>query len=190
MRHLMTKSIKPTVLIAALSLLAVMPGWAGSPPLATVPQVDVARYAGQWYEIARLPMPHQDHCVSDTTATYALKDNGAIKVTNRCRQADGSWSQAEGLARSLDASNSRLSVTFLPKLLRWLPLGRGDYWIMALDADYQHVLIGQPSRQYLWLLSRQPVLDESTVGHYLQLARNQGYDLAKLIRTPHASTTD
>lgn len=78
----------------------------------------------------------------------------------------------------------------MPKLLRWLPLGRGDYWIMALDADYQHVLIGQPSRQYLWLLSRQPVLDESTVGHYLQLARNQGYDLAKLIRTPHASTTD
>ncbi|OFR07560.1 hypothetical protein HMPREF2907_03720 [Neisseria sp. HMSC055H02] len=155
------------------------------PPLQTVPQVDVQRYAGQWYEIARLPMPYQSHCVSDVTAFYKIKNKDTISVTNRCLKADGTWSAAEGLAYVQNAENTKLSVTFLPKAIRWLPVGKAPYWVMALDSNYQYAMIGQPDRKYLWLLSRKPSMDESVYQAYLQQAKEQGYDLSALIRTKH-----
>ena len=158
---------------------------AGLPPLKTVPQVDVQRYAGQWYEIARLPMPYQDQCVSDVTATYRINSNDTISVTNRCLKSDGKWSVAEGLARAHNAENTKLSVTFLPKAIRWLPVGKAPYWVMALDSDYQYAMVGQPDRKYLWLLSRKPLMDETVYQSYLKQAQEQGYDLSALIRTKH-----
>lgn len=155
------------------------------PPLQTVPHVDVHRYAGQWYEIARLPMPYQNQCASDVTAFYQIKSKGTISVTNRCLKADGNWSVAEGLARVQNAENTKLSVTFLPKAMRWLPVGKAPYWVMALDSDYQYAMVGQPDRKYLWLLSRKPNMDEAVYHAYLQQAQAQGYDLSTLIRTKH-----
>lgn len=179
-----------TTALAVATLTGACAFSSAQPPMTTVAPVDIDRYTGQWHEIARLPMPYQDHCASDTTATYRRNENGTITVINRCRQADGTWSQAEGLARSTTPDNSRLSVTFLPKAVRWLPVGRADYWIMALGDDYRHALIGQPSRKYLWLLSRKPTMDEALVQRYLQQAREQGYDLSTLLRTPHGKPAD
>lgn len=153
--------------------------------LPTVAQVDVARYAGTWYEIARLPMPFQKQCAANVTAQYSLNANNTITVLNRCQRADGTWSQAEGLARPKNQTNSRLSVSFLPKALRWLPFGQSPYWVMALDNDYQYAMIGQPNRKYLWLLSRTPQMDENVYQAYLFQAQAQGYDVSKVIRTTH-----
>ena len=136
--------IKNTITVLALAAFAHLPAYAET-PFSTVAQVDVARYSGQWYEIARLPMRFQAQCVADVSANYRVNDNGSIAVTNRCRQADGSWDQAEGLARAEDSSNSRLRVTFLPKGLRWLPFGKAPYWIMALDSNYQTTMVASPA---------------------------------------------
>ncbi|EGV35523.1 lipocalin family protein [Neisseria weaveri] len=171
----------PVVLVLACSAVNVHAD--GRADLNTVARVDIERYAGTWYEIARLPMPFQKQCVSDVTATYTLNSDKTIKVTNRCKKADGSWSEAEGLARSQNESNSKLTVSFLPKSLRWLPVGKAPYWVMALDEGYENVMIGQPDRKYLWLLSRKPQMDETVYRSYLDQAESQGYDLSKLIRT-------
>ncbi|OSI12641.1 lipocalin family protein [Neisseria canis] len=168
-----------------LALTAMIARGSESSDLQTVERVDVARYMGTWYEIARLPMPFQKQCAADVTATYTLNADTTIKVVNRCRQADGSWSEAEGLARAQNESNSKLKVSFLPKVLRWLPVGKAPYWIMALDEEYENVMVGQPDRKYLWLLSRQPHMDEETYQSYLTQAKSQGYDLSNLIRTRH-----
>ena len=180
-------TIKNTLTVLALAVFAHLPAYAET-PLSTVAQVDVARYSGQWYEIARLPMRFQAQCVADVSANYRVNDNGSIAVTNRCRQADGSWDQAEGLARAEDSSNSRLRVTFLPKGLRWLPFGKAPYWIMALDSNYQTAMVGEPGRRYLWLLSRTPQMDDAVYQAYLQQAQAQGYDLSALIHTRHSPT--
>ncbi|KPN72171.1 lipocalin family protein [Neisseria sp. 83E34] len=167
-------------------VFSVLPAYSADlPPLQTVPQLDLERYAGQWYEIARLPMPYQNQCASDVTATYRPNSNKTISVTNRCKQADGSWSIAEGLAKPKNAENTKLSVTFLPKTVRWLPIGKAPYWVMALDEHYQTAMIGQPDRKYLWLLSRKPTMEEAVYQAYLQQAQQQGYDLSNLIRTKH-----
>lgn len=170
-----------------MGLATALPALAKPALLHTVNHVDVARYSGTWYEIARLPMPYQKACAANVTAHYALNDNGSIIVTNRCQKADGSWMQAQGRARAEDDSNSRLSVTFLPAALRWLPVGHAPYWVMALDEDYRTAMVGQPDRKYLWLLSRTPHMDEHVYQAYLQQAQQQGYDLSELMRTPHST---
>lgn len=154
-----------------------------NPDLKTVAQVDVQRYSGQWYEIARLPMPFQNQCAAQVTAHYTVNADNSITVRNRCQRADGSWSEAEGLAWADNPENNRLRVSFLPQALRWLPFGRAPYWIMALDQDYQNAMIGQPQRQYLWLLSRTPHMKQEIYHAYLKQAEAEGYDLKDLIQT-------
>lgn len=147
--------------------------------------VDLARYQGTWYEIARLPMPFQAQCVSDARAEYSLQANGTVRVLNSCRNQTGAWEQAEGRAKALSADNTQLQVSFLPSWLSWLPMGWGDYWILKLDEDYQTVLIGEPQLRYLWLLTRQPKLATETQSAFLDHARHQGYDLSTLQFTTH-----
>lgn len=79
--------------------------------------------------------------------------------------------------------NSKLKVSFLPELIRWIPIARGDYWILKIDEDYQTVLVGEPKRRYLWVLSRQPHVDQAVLKHYLDYAKSQGYDIKDLIYT-------
>ena len=104
--------------------------------LKAVPHVDLARYLGTWYEIARKPMRHEDAAARDITATYELDDGGAVRVLNSCIDEDGMVDASEGQAKPVDASNAKLEVTFLPQGLRWIPFARGDYWILRLDEDY------------------------------------------------------
>lgn len=157
------------------------------PPLTVVPEVDLTRYTGTWYEIARLPNRFQDHCASDVTATYTLQDDGRLRVVNRCRKADGTWDDAAGIARTVgeEGPNARLKVRFAPRWLSFLPAVWGDYWIIGLAPDYSHAVVGDPDRKYLWVLARSPEMSEETLQAVLEPARAGGYDLSPLIRTTH-----
>ena len=156
----------------------------------TVDRVDLDRYAGTWYEIARLPMYFQRNCTSDVTANYTEKTDGSgIIVTNKCLEADGSQMVAEGLAKPADTTGSKLKVTFLPSWIRWLPVGRADYWVIARDADYQTALVGTPDKEYLWLLARSPNVTQQTYAKYRQIAQSQGYDLKEFTLTSHSNQT-
>jgi len=152
--------------------------------LKTVPDLKLPRYLGTWYEIARLPMKHEPEDCTDVSAHYSLKDNGHVAVLNRCRLGD-EIEEAEGEACAVDNDSARLEVSFLPRGLRWIPFSKGDYWVIQVAPDYSVALVGSPDRKFLWLLSRTPTLDATVQEHYLAQARQQGFDLAPLIQTPH-----
>jgi apolipoprotein D and lipocalin family protein len=152
-------------------------------PMRVVPSVDLARYAGKWYEIARLPNRFQRDCAADVTATYALRPDGKITVVNECRTSEGKQKSAKGTARlaSEKGPNTKLKVSFF-----W-PFS-GNYWIIDLDADYRWAVVGEPDRKYLWILSRDPQLDEALYRRLVQRAQQQGYDVAPLIKTRQSQT--
>lgn len=150
-----------------------------------VPALDLNRYLGRWYEVCRLPLKWEDETATDITANYALNAKGTVRVDNRCFDAQGKPAQAIGEATPVDGTNARLKVTFLPKALRWLPFTSGDYWVLKLDPQYRHALVGTPNRRYLWLLSREPSLSQKTRSVYLGEAERQGFDLAALITPRH-----
>jgi len=155
------------------------------PPLDVVPWVDLGRYAGSWYEIARLPNWFQKQCAGDVTATYTLLNDGAIQVVNSCRKKNGQIAQAEGRAKlaDTDGPNTKLKVRFAPKLLSFLPFVWGNYWIIDLAPDYSYAVIGEPTRKYLWVLSRTPTMDDTILQSVLDQVEQKGYDLSSLIRT-------
>ncbi len=150
----------------------------------TVPSVDLDRYAGDWFEIARFPNRFQKKCVGDVKASYARRPDGRIDVTNSCRTAEGGTAVAKGVARVEDsATRARLKVRFAPSVLSFLPFVWGDYWIIGLDDDYRWAVVGSPDRNYLWILSRTRELDETTFQQAVGRARANGFDVAKLQRT-------
>jgi len=152
-------------------------------PLATVPHVDLDRYAGMWFEIARMPTRAEDRCERDVTATYAVTDSG-LSVINRCRRADGRIRSAVGRARVVeDRTNARLQVSFAPSFLDALPFVWGDYWILDLADDYDAAMVGTPDRKHLWLLSRTPSLPGTELSAFIARANQQGFDTARLLYT-------
>ena len=159
-------------------------------PLPTQDWVELGRYAGRWYEIARLPNRFQDQCAGDVVATYALRPDGRVGVVNECRKKDGQTTHVEGVARRADEKGpaSRLKVRFAPAVLSFLPLVWGDYWILELDRDYHHALVGDPSRKYLWVLSRTPTMDAATYESLTAAAARLGFDVTRLVRTPQSPT--
>ena len=164
----------------ALLLCVLLTGCFANPPLPTVPRVDLERYAGTWYEIARLPNRFERGCVA-TVATYTPRADGDIDVVNQCRvdRLDGDVEMAQAKAWPIDASHAKLSVQFL-----W-PF-RGDYWIIDLDPDYRWAVVGAPSRDYLWILSRTPTMPTALYDQLVDRARALGFDTALLLRTPQS----
>lgn len=151
----------------------------------TVPNVDLGRYAGKWYEIARLPNKFQSQCASNVTADYAVRDDGDLDVVNRCKKTDGKIEEAEGRARVADpVTNAKLDVRFAPAWLAWLPNVWSPYWILDLSEDYSVAAVGDPSRDYLWILSRTPQLADSVYDDVVNRMTAQGYDTARLLKTP------
>lgn len=148
----------------------------------SVGSIDLERYLGLWYEIGRLPLKYEDEGNSDVTAHYALAADGSVEVDNRALSADGEPVQARGRATMDAAHPGRLSVSFLPAGLRWLPFTQGDYWALRLDPDYRVALVGTPDHRNLWLLSRTPQLDGAVEEEFLVEATRQGYDLRPWIR--------
>jgi apolipoprotein D and lipocalin family protein len=157
-------------------------------PVNVVPHVDLNRYMGTWFEIARLPNRFQGKCASDVSATYSLMEDGDVLVVNRCRNENGEFFEAKGVARrsSADGPNSKLEVRFAPSWLSFLPFVWGDYWIMVLAPDYSYVAIGGPDRKYLWIMARTPSMDDATFQGVLDQVKQNGYDLTGLIRTKNS----
>lgn len=150
-----------------------------------VPALDLNRYLGRWYEICRLPLKYEDGAATDITATYSLDKNRKVRVDNRCFNAEDKPTQALGEASPVDDTNAKLKVSFLPKLLKWIPFTEGDYWVLKIDPDYQVSLVGTPDRKFLWVLARSPEISPSTRDEYLAEARRQGFDLSPLIVPKH-----
>lgn len=148
-------------------------------PPPTVESVDLERYAGLWYEIARYPNSFETNC-EGVTAEYALRDDGRVAVTNTCREGsvDGPERRSEGVARVVEGSGgSKLKVKFAPE---WVPFASGDYWILHLEPDYSAAVIGAPSGKYLWVLSRTAKLKDDTLERLMMEARKRGFDTEPL----------
>ena len=164
------------LVICSLILAATTASSASEVPV--VPAVDLKRYAGKWYDIARFPTRFQKACASDVTADYTLKSDGGIEVLNACKEAGGKLKQAKGSAKLANKSgpNSKLKVTFFWPFY-------GDYWIINLDPDYKWAVVGAPGRDYLWILSRTPQISEELYQKLSDDAKQKGFDTAKLVRT-------
>ncbi|NNE97685.1 MAG: lipocalin family protein [Pyrinomonadaceae bacterium] len=154
-------------------------------PVTTVKSVNLERYAGKWFEIARYPNRFQKKCAANVTATYVLNGDSKVDVINECLKKDGKASKAKGKAKVADKStNAKLKVRFAPGWLSWLPFVWGDYWILELDEEYKYAVIGDPDRKYLWILSRESELDDSTYQKLLKKVEVMGFDSKKLVKTP------
>lgn len=148
----------------------------------TVPAVDLDRYAGDWFEIARYPNRFQRECARDVRASYARRADGRIDVVNRCATADGSTIEARGIARVADdQTRAKLKVRFAPAALSFLPFVWGDYWIIGLGDDYTWAVVGSPDRQCLWILARTARLDAAAFKRAVAAARANGFDTSRLV---------
>lgn len=158
-----------------------------TPPPTTVPSVDLARYTGTWYEIARLPMWFQRHCV-DSKAVYTPRTADTVGVHNECVTKDGSIDQIDGMATVVDPStNARLTVVFDNFFARLFGSSKdGNYWILDLDPEYRTSLVGTPDRRYLWILSRTPTLEPARYERLVAQASAFGYPVADLVRAPRS----
>jgi len=157
--------------------------------LATIASLDVPRYLGAWYEIAKYPNRFQKQCAGFTTAHYKLQPDHGLQVINRCRRADGSIDEAVGTARQRGPADSpKLEVRFAPGWLSFLPMVWGDYWVIDLDPDYQLAAVSEPRREYLWILSRTPEVPRQAYAALLGRLERQGFDLDQLEPTRQALT--
>ena len=160
---------------AVLLLASCLAGGPVLPPPAVVPQVDLARYTGTWYEIASFPQRFQKGC-TNTKAVYTLRNDGTVEVLNSCFR-NGKTDTAKGTAWIVDkTSNAKLKVSFF-----W-PF-RGDYWIIELGRDYEYAVVAGPDRKYLWILARSPQMDEGLYGAIVERLRAGGFDVGRLKRT-------
>lgn len=175
---------KALQLLALVAMTAACTTAEARPPPTPVDEVDLPRYMGVWYEIARIPNRFQDHCARNSRAEYSLRDDGQIDVTNRCVTREGKTDAVHGIARrtSQDGSNARLEVSFFD-ILGWRPVW-GDYWIIGLDRGYDWVIVGHPDREYGWILSRAPRLTDTARERVDQLLRAQGYEPTAFSETP------
>lgn len=161
-----------------------------SPPPPTVAVVDLKQYAGKWFEIARYPNKFQKKCVGNTTASYALKPDGNINVLNECLVKNGTMESAAGEAKVVEgSSNAKLEVRFAPRYMSFLSAVWGDYWIVDLDKEYKYAAVGDPKREYLWILSRTPVMSDATYQNILRRVETLGFNPAKLQKTTQNAET-
>jgi apolipoprotein D and lipocalin family protein len=161
---------------------------------APLPTLDVNAYMGRWHQVALYPNRFQAQCLDSTTATYKLLDDGRVEVANRCRTKDG-WDETVGVARPREGTvrqdggrvlaPASLEVSFLPKALRWLGVGWGKYDVMHLSPGAPQsgwAVVSEPSKQYLWVLSRTAQLDEAQWAMVTAELQRMGYDLQRLKR--------
>jgi len=160
----------------------------GTDAVQSVPSLDLVRYAGRWYEVAKFPNRFQAKCARETTADYTLLADGAIRVVNMCVRTDGSAIRAEGRAKLAHKGGaaSQLKVRFAPAFLSALPMVWGDYWVLDLTDDYSAALVGDPGRDYLWILSRTPQLNDATYQRMIAAAAAQGFDVSRVMPSAQA----
>src|SRR4026207_1917666 len=167
----------------AFTSLAGTAGEGRKDDLEVVPAVDLSRYAGQWYEIARLPNRFQKKCADSVTANYTLRADGSIQVVNRCRKVSGEFTTATGTAKIVDKkTNAKLKVTFFWPFY-------GDYWILDLGPNYEYAVVRAPNRDYLGIRSRTPQLDEQLYQRLLAKMSTRGFETERMIRTSHSTVS-
>ena len=165
------------IAIIASAIMGVMVPDSHKSELEVVSSVDLSRYVGRWYEIARLPNRFEKKCADSVTATYALRPEEKIEVVNRCRKSSGEYTTAKGKAKIVDKkTNAKLKVTFFWPFY-------GDYWILDLGSNYEYAVVGDSSREYLWILSRTPRIDETLDRQLLAKMAAQGFKTELMIRT-------
>lgn len=163
-----------------LALLAGAPSLCAAEPPRVVEHVDLPRYMGLWYEVARTPNRFQRGCHA-STAEYALRPDGDVSVVNSCAEGSpaGPRRSVRGKAWLVPGGGgAKLRVRFF-----W-PFS-GAYWIIDLGKDYEYAVVGHPTRKYLWILARTPTLDEAVYAGILERLRAQGYDPSRLERAVH-----
>jgi apolipoprotein D and lipocalin family protein len=176
------------VLMSTLLMAAAGRAFATPDALQTIPALDVPRYLGTWYEIARYPNRFQKQCVADVQAQYSALPEGRIEVRNRCRKADGEMDEAIGVAKQVgDARSPKLKVRFAPAWLSFIPAVWGDYWVVDLDEGYQLAAVSEPQREYLWILSRTPQVDAQAYHALLHRLTRHGLDIKRLVPTSQTS---
>ena len=147
-------------------------------PLESITSLDVPRYMGTWYEVAKYPNWFQKRCIANTSATYAMQSNGMLQVVNRCQKEDGSITDALGAAKQVgDATSPKLEVRFAPAWLSFLPFVWGNYWVIDLDPQYQLAAVSEPTRKYLWILSRTQTVEPKAYEALLQRLKEKGFNL-------------
>ncbi len=176
--------MRRTLTLALFALIActlVACSTAPTAPMATVPSIDLNRYLGNWYQVSFIPNRFQAMCVSDTQANYALQDTwtgDSIRVTNRCRDKNGAIETAQGVAKIVEGSNNaKLKVAFFRPFY-------GNYWVLALGDSYDWVLVGEPKRQFGWVLSRKPLLDAASLDSAMNRAEKLGYTRGQFVNSP------
>lgn len=180
----MIKILIPLILSFLLSIQNIFSQEKELPKLETVKQVDLNKYVGLWYEIAKIPNSFQEQCAYGTTAEYRLLRDGEIQVINKCYKSDGEPDVAEGLAKVIDRkTNSKLEVSFF-SILGFRPFW-GDYWIIGLDENYQWAVVGSPNRKYGWILSRTPSLPDDTMQKIFALLKSQNYNPDAFEKSKH-----
>ncbi len=173
------RCLNTAVLVAILPLASA----AGS-QVKAISEFDVSRYVGTWYEIAKLPNWFQRKCVQGTQARYKISGPTQIEVNNKCTTASGEEIQAIGLARPNGSGlPAQLEVRFAPEWTAWLPMVWGAYWVLDLDTDYQLAAVGDPSKSYLWILSRTPLVSAERYEAVLKRLSLMGFDVTKLEKT-------
>lgn len=142
--------------------------------LQTVSSVDLERYLGRWFEVARMEQRFQKGCY-DSIADYSRRDDGDIKVVNSCSILGKKGKKATGRAWVTDKdTNAKLRVQFALTGIK-LSFMSGRYWVLDLAEDYSHVIVGEPSRKYLWILSRSPEIAPQRLEELLKKAELLGY---------------
>ncbi len=150
----------------------------------SIPEIELPRYMGSWYEIAKFPNWFQRKCTHGTQATYKILEPQKIEVLNRCGTQSGEFIQALGLARPQKSGlPAQLEVRFAPEWLGWLPFVWGTYWVLDLDPDYQLAAVGDPSKNYLWILSRTTQVTPANYEALVQRLALMGFDITKLEKT-------
>ena len=168
----MIRNFFPLVVLCSLCSFALA---APKPELTTVPRVELTRYVGRWFEIAKYPNRFERDCDRDVKALYTRLEDGSIEVENSCIQANGKPKVSKGKAKVADErTNAKLKVKFFWPFY-------GDYWVIDLDPQYRWAVVGEPHRKYLWILSRHPHMDAAEYASITSRLAAKGYDATKLV---------
>lgn len=189
MKKIVLAAVLPALLLFSTVLFAQQNQAVAVTEVKTVPNVDLKRYSGKWFEIARYPNKFQKKCVGNTTSTYTIKDEDTIEVLNQCLEKNGTTDEAKGKAKIVDSTtNAKLKVRFAPGFLSFLPAVWGDYWIIDLDNNYQYAAVGDPKREYFWILSRTPEMSDAVYQNILRRVEKMGFKPGQVIKTPQNTT--
>ena len=180
--YLVRGMIRALRVLAFLSLLA--SGCMADPPLEVAPNVDLNQFLGKWYEIASLPRTTQTDCYG-TTAFYSPSSNGSFQFVNQCNVAS-----SDGPLRTVTMTATVPDLSVPAKL--GLDVGgfTGAYWILEVGSNYEYAVVGHPSRAFLWILSRTPTLDPTTLTGIVDRAEGNRFETNKLQYTPQPPPGD